>query len=94
MERIGFTPGKADPMVYIQYKNNGEIGIAGWYVDNGLLAANLIKTMEKMVMDIKGSFNIKDLSELTRLLGIKITINHKLGTIHISQPSFIDSIAK
>ena len=65
MERIGFTPVKADPMVYIQLGNNGEIGVAGWYVDDGLLAANSVETMEKMVSDIKGSFNIEDLGKPT-----------------------------
>ena len=63
MERIGFTPGTADPMVYIQLGKNVEIGVVGWYVDNRLLVANSIKTMEKMVTDIKGSFNIEDLEE-------------------------------
>ena len=47
-----------------------------------------------MVMDIKGSFDIEDLGELTQLLGIKIPRNHELGIIHIYQPSFINTIAK
>ena len=94
MERISFTPRKADPTIYIWLGNNGEIGIAGWFVDNGLPAANSIEMMAKIVMDIKGSFNIEDLGEPTQLLGIKISRNHELGTIHISQPSFIDTIAK
>ena len=94
MERISFTSGKADPTVYIRLGNNGEIGISGWYVDNRLLAANSTETMEKMVMDIKGSFDIEDLGEPTWLLGIRIARNHELGTTHISQPLFIDTIAK
>ena len=65
MERIGFIPGKADLTVYVQLGNNGEVGVAGWYVDNGLLATNSIETMEKMVMDIKGHFDIEDLGEPT-----------------------------
>ena len=73
MERIGFTAVKADPMVYIWLGNNGEIGIAGWYVDGGLLAANSTETMEKMAMDIKGSFDIEDLGKPTWLLGIRIS---------------------
>ena len=63
MERISFTSGKADPTVYIRLRNNGEIGIAGWYVDDRLLAANSTETMEKMVTDIKGSFDIEALGE-------------------------------
>ena len=50
--------------------------------------------MERMVVDIKGSFDIQDLGEPERLLGIWITRNRSLSTIHISQPSFISTIAK
>ena len=46
-----------------------------------------------MLTDIDGSFDIQDLGDPTRLLGIKITCSRELGTIHISQPSFIDTIA-
>ena len=69
------------------------VEIAGWYVDDGLLATNSTKSMERMIKDIKGSFDIQDLGEPDCLLGIKITRNRELGMIHISQPSFIDTIA-
>ena len=63
MGRIGFTPRKADLMVYIWLGNNGEIGVAGWYVDDRLLATNSIKPMEKLVTDNKESFDIEELGE-------------------------------
>ena len=47
-----------------------------------------------MVNDIRGSFEISDLGEPSQLLGIRISRNCNLGTIHISQPSFINTIAK
>ena len=47
-----------------------------------------------MVKDIKGSVDIEDMGEPTWLLGIKIARNCDLVIIHISQPSFIDMIAK
>ena len=47
-----------------------------------------------MVTNIKDSFNIKDLGKPTRLLSTKIARNCKLSIIHISQPSFINTIAK
>lgn len=46
-----------------------------------------------MIKDIRGSFDIQDLGEPNRLLGIKIIQNRELGTIHVSQPSFINTIA-
>jgi len=50
--------------------------------------------MEQMIVNIQGSFNIKDLGEPEHLLSIKISRNRDIGTIHISHPSFIVTIAK
>ena len=50
--------------------------------------------MDKMIINIRESFNIEDLGESDRLLGIWITRDWEVGTIHISQPSFINTIAK
>jgi hypothetical protein len=63
-------------------------------VDDGLLASNSVESMDRMIENIGGSFDIQDLGEPNRLLGIKITRDRELGTIHISQPSFIDTIAQ
>jgi Reverse transcriptase (RNA-dependent DNA polymerase) len=68
--------------------------LAGWYVDDGLLAADSLQSMEHMVHDIGGSFDIQDLGNPERLLGIRILRNPDSGTIHISQPAFINTIAK
>ena len=50
--------------------------------------------MEKMVEDIGGSFNIQDLGKPERLLGIRIKHDRGTGMIHLSQPAFINAIAK
>ena len=92
MEKLGFKSGKADTMIFFHFRENA-VEIAGWYVDDGLLATSSVESMEHMIMDIKGSFDIQDLGEPDRLLGIKITRDRDLGTIHISQPSFINTIA-
>jgi Reverse transcriptase (RNA-dependent DNA polymerase) len=70
------------------------IKLAGWYVDDGFLAADSVHYMEHMVHDIGESFNIQDLGALDQLLGIKILRDLDAGTIHISQPSFINTITK
>ena len=93
MEGIGFKAGEADSTIFFRSRKEGTIEMAGWYVDDGLLASNSKESMEHMVADIGGSFDIKDLGEPERLLGIKICRNRDVGTIHISQPSFISTIA-
>ena len=93
LEKLGFTAGEADSTVFFRFQGNS-IEIAGWYVDDGLLAANSCTTMKRMVDDIGGSFDIQDLGEPERLLGIRIKHNRDIGTIHLSQPAFINTIAK
>ena len=93
MEKVGFKAGDADSTVYFRFGQDNSIEIAGWYIDDGLLAADSEASMERMIRDIKGSFEIQDLGNPDRLLGIKITRDRNIGTIHISQPSFISTIA-
>ena len=63
LKNIGFKAGEADTTVYFRYGQGGSIEIAGWYVDDGLLATNSAQAMDKMVNDIRGSFDIQDLGE-------------------------------
>ena len=93
MEKLGFKPGDADTTIFFRFGDN-KVEIAGWYVDDGLLATSSVESMERMITDIKGSFDIQNLGEPDRLLGIKIARDCELGTIHISQPSFINTIAR
>jgi Reverse transcriptase (RNA-dependent DNA polymerase) len=94
LEKLGFTAGEADKTVFFKFGYNDQIDIAGWYVDDGLLASVSDATMDKMVTDIRGSFDIQDLGEPTRLLSVQIIRNPDLSTIHISQPAFINTIAR
>ena len=61
MKKLGFIPGKADGTIFFRHGENGELEVAGWYVDDGLLAANSILSMNRMVNDIKKVFEIQDL---------------------------------
>ena len=93
LEKLGFTAGEANSTVFFRFQGDS-IEIAGWYVNNGLLAADSNAMMKKMVDDIGGSVNIQDLGKPERLLGIRIKRNWDIRTIHLSQPAFINTIAK
>ena len=94
LEKTGFTPGSANSTIYFRFGDNSSIQLAGWYVADGLLAADSTESMDHMLKDIRGSFQIQDLGETKRLLGIRISRDRELGMIHISQLSFINMIAK
>ena len=93
LEKLGFIAGEADSTVFFRFQGNS-IEIVGWYVNDRLLAADSSTTMKKMVDNIGGSFDIQDLGEPERLLAIRIKCNRDVGTIHLSQPAFINTIAK
>ena len=61
--KIGLKPGDADPTVYFCFGNNSSIQIPGWYVNDGLLASNTTAYMDKMINNIRGSFDIEALGE-------------------------------
>ena len=75
IRKIGLKPGDADPTVYFHFGNNSSIQIAGWSVDDGLLALNTTTYVDEMINNIRGSFDIEDLGEPDQLLGIWITRN-------------------
>ena len=94
LEKSSFSPRTANNTVYFRFRDNGSIKLAVWYIDDSLLADDSQESMDHMVNDIRGSFEISDLGEPSQLLGIWISRNRDLGMIHISQPSFIDTIVK
>jgi Reverse transcriptase (RNA-dependent DNA polymerase) len=53
LEKLGFTAGEADKTVFFKFGADDQIGIAGWYVDDGLLASISNAAMDKMVTDIR-----------------------------------------
>lgn len=53
MTKIRFTAGDADNTIdFLRFGNNHSIELAGWYVDDGLLAASLPEVMDQMVNNI------------------------------------------
>jgi hypothetical protein len=46
LEKIGFKAGDADRTVLFRFGENDSVQINRWYVNNGLLAANSITTMD------------------------------------------------
>ena len=58
--KIGLKPSNADPTVYFHFGNNSSIQIAGWYVNDGLLALNTTTYIDEMINNIRGNFDIQD----------------------------------
>ena len=65
--------------MYVHMHHSSTLSHLSYFTENSILST---------------SFDIKDLGEPECLLSIKISRNRNISTIHISQPSFIITIAK
>jgi hypothetical protein len=79
----------SDAYVYVCYNHNGTAIIIIW-VDNLLLFASSDKAMDTMADQIKLEWEIIDLGEPQKIIGIKITLSNH--AITISQKKYIESI--
>jgi hypothetical protein len=61
-------------------------------VDDILLTGNDIPMMEAIKSSLRKSFLIKDLAEVTYILGIKIYRDRSKRIIELSQDAYIDNI--
>ena len=91
LRRCGYTRLRSNPCAYI-WHINGEFAIITVWVDDLLLFAMSIKLMNKMKMDIKAKWEVTDLGEPSKIIGIEITMSK--DSIVISQRKYIESILK
>ena len=88
---IGFRPLRSDPCAYIRKTTDGIEIITVW-VDDLLLFANTLKLMDGLKEQLKSKFDITDLGEPKKIVGIEVTRNRPERTIHICQTKFIENI--
>jgi len=91
LESLGWRPTMVDPCMYVRKSPEGIEVVAVW-VDNLLLFASNESLMNKMKLELKSIFDITDLGEPAKIVGIEIERDRTKGTIMISQKQYIESI--
>jgi len=91
LRRRGYACLRSDPCAYI-LRIGEEFAIITVWVDDLLLFATTIRLMNKMKLDIKAEWEVTDLGEPSKIVGIKITMSK--DSIAISQRRYIESILK
>ena len=91
LEAHNWNPSVVDPCLYIRKTSKGIEIIAIW-VDDLLLFASSLALMERMKRDLQSLFEITDLGEPSKIVGIEIHRDYKHKTITISQRQYIKSI--
>lgn len=91
MQGYGFVKSVADPCVYQLAFNDGLL-LVGLYVDDLVAAATRKALLDKFKMDISRRYKMKDLGELTSILGMEVRREREKGTIEIRQTAYIDKL--
>ena len=75
LESLGWTPTMVDPCVYARRLTEGIEVIAMWVNDLLLFASNK-SLMKKIKVELESIFDITDLGEPAKIIGIEIDRDH------------------
>jgi len=84
----GFSRTDSDPCLYTKSVDGEEILVA-IFVDDLIIAGSNLDIIQEFKDDISKRFNMKDLGELTFILGMSVRRDWEAGTIHLFQSKYI-----
>jgi hypothetical protein len=91
LKSYGYKRLLTDPCVYIR-REGEDFGIIAVWVDDSLLFASSDKTMAHMKETLRSAWQVTDLGEPSKIVGIEI--NRTKDAITISQQSYIEDILR
>lgn len=87
LQALGFKESRVDPSFYVRAGGSDTTYVLV-YVDDLLVAAERISTLEKFKSELGEEFEIRDLGEVTLFLGIQIKRDRKSRTITLFQKNY------
>lgn len=94
MRKIGFESSQYDSCVYMKKKDGKSVAFLLLYVDDMLVTGSDINEIERVKYDLKCRFEMKDLGEAKRILGIDIFRDRKRRILWLSQQHYVDKLLK
>lgn len=91
--KMGFVRISADPCIYILQRAKSMV-ILALHVDDCLMINNDNQLCDAAVRTIASEFEITDLGEPTKLLGMRVCHDHSTGAISLDQETYILEILK
>lgn len=92
MLRIGFQRSKFDRCVYLKKGIDDSIVYLLLYVDDMLLAAKHLEDVVKVKSDLEKEFEMKDLGQACRILGMDILRDRDKGSLRLLQEKYLTTI--
>ena len=87
---IGFRPTKSDPCVYT-HGSGVTLVILTLYIDD-ILITGKDATLVEQKKELKERFEMTDMGEVSRILGMEVTRDYDEGTFAITQTAYVDNI--
>ena len=88
---IGLQHSKAEPCVFVG-RICDEVVIVVAYVDDLFIASRNLKVLNKVKFKLSEKFKMKDLGQVTEILGMRVKREGPTGSIHISQEAYVKKI--
>lgn len=89
--QLGFQPVFSEPSIFATLDRRILIGL---YVDDMLILSKESSDIDRVVRGISKRWKIKDLGEVSMILGIKVTRDRKNRRIYLDQEGYIDEVIK
>lgn len=88
---IGFRPTQSDPCVYIHGRGDTLV-ILTLYVDDILISGKDPELVANLKTELRDRFEMKDMGEVSHILGMEVTRNYEEGTLAVSQKGYVKNI--
>jgi hypothetical protein len=94
MQRIGYERSKYDSCVYYKILLSGDYIYLLLYVDDILIASKDKEQVCELKTLLNSEFEMKDLGDAKKILGMEITRDRQAGTLTISQEGYLLKVLK
>ena len=90
MKDIGFTQSTSDPCVFVRSRQDLEI--LAVYVDDLILITESTESMDELKQALKTRYKMKDMGELSYILGISVVQEKEKNCVFLHQKHYIETI--
>lgn len=92
MKNIGFNQSTSDPCVFVRSRQ--ELEILAVYVDDLILITESMESMEELKLALKKRYKMKDMGELSYILGISVIQDKEKKCMFLHQKHYIEAILR
>ncbi|KAM1707528.1 hypothetical protein ACFX13_000672 [Malus domestica] len=94
MRGQNYSRSQYDHCVYFKKLQDGSFIYLLIYVDDMLIASKNVEEIEKLKKQMKNEFEMKDLSEAKKILGMEITRDRAKGFVSLNKKQYLEKLIR